>query len=367
MSLEGALRLRLQLQAGRIAGVALDSTRPDVATSLLQGRRVAEVQAAVPLMFSICARSQAAACRLALAAAAGADGCADPSAASAERAAVAEETVRETAWNALLQCPRWLGEAPDETALQAARAAQTWRHGDRSAANDALARSIAHGVFGTGADLWLALDRWPALRAWAEAGATPMARYLHGLPTPAAGWCEGPAPALLAPPSLQSLQALAEAVASDPGHARRPTWRGAPAETGALARLQDDPLVGRDAGAPPSRLLARHVARLRELALLLSGRSQPALGALSLGPGRGVGWVDNARGLLVHHVQRQGESVALYRIVAPTEWNFHPEGAVPMALSGASVADATTARQQALRLINSLDPCVSCTVEVHDA
>lgn len=367
MGLEGELRLKLRLQAGRIAGVELDSTRPDVATSLLQGRRVNEVQAAVPLMFSVCARSQAAACRLALAAAAGDDGQADPPDVGAERAAVAEEIVRETAWNALLQCPRWLGETTDAAALLAARAVQGWRYDDRSAANEALARTMAQGVYGIDATAWLALDRWPALLGWADAGATPMARYLRGLAAQALDVPEPPAPGLWASPSAQSLRELADAVAADPGHARRPTSQGAPAETGALARLHDDPLVGQQAGAAPSRLLARHVARLRELALLLCARRQPGLGALTLGPGSGVGWVDNARGLLVHHAQTRGEVVSLYRIVAPTEWNFHPEGALRLGLGGVPVADAAAARQRALSLINSLDPCVSCTVEVHDA
>jgi Ni,Fe-hydrogenase I large subunit len=59
--------------------------------------------------------------------------------------------------------------------------------------------------------------------------------------------------------------------------------------------------------------------------------------------------------------------VRLYRIVAPTEWNFHPQGALATALVGAPAGDAAAARLAALRLVNSLDPCVNCSVEVTDA
>jgi uptake hydrogenase large subunit len=66
-------------------------------------------------------------------------------------------------------------------------------------------------------------------------------------------------------------------------------------------------------------------------------------------------------------VQLVGDHVRVYRIVAPTEWNFHPQGALAQGLVDAPAAAAPGARQLALRLVQSLDPCVSCSVEVTDA
>ncbi|MDP2005852.1 MAG: nickel-dependent hydrogenase large subunit [Rubrivivax sp.] len=366
MSLEGELQLRLQVQAGRIAGVHIGTTRPDIAATLLQGRHRDEVQAAVPLLFSVCARSQAAACRLAIAAAAGLP--ANGDALASARADVAAEMVREGAWQTLLNWPRWRDEQPSAEATAAARAAQGWRGGGRG--GQEAAEAIAHAVFGRRAADWLQLSTWPAIAAWAAAGGTAAARYLHSLQPAAPDVPDLAATPLLDPPDTGWLTALAAAAAADPAFSRHPVCHGQPAETGALARLQADPLLGRHAPPPPSRLLARHVARLRELALLLTGAWQPGLGALGaqeLGPGSGLAWADNARGLLVHHVQLDGDLVRLYRIVAPTEWNFHPQGALLTALQGLPVSDASAARQRAGQLVNSLDPCVTCQVEVTDA
>ncbi|MEZ5703328.1 MAG: hypothetical protein R3E42_17330 [Burkholderiaceae bacterium] len=51
-------------------------------------------------------------------------------------------------------------------------------------------------------------------------------------------------------------------------------------------------------------------------------------GALQPQPGVGLAWVEMARGLLVHQVTLDagGDSVGRCRVVAPTEWNFHPLG-----------------------------------------
>jgi len=364
VNLEGELQLTLRLGDGQISGIRLTSTRPDVAVSLLQGRNRSEVQAAVPLLFSVCARSQAAACRLACASAAGETLAAGDLAQM--RADVGAEVVRETALQCLLQWPRWLGEEPGNQAAVAARAAMGWRgakglRGDPPA-RAALAQDIALAVFGMPAAQWLDFTSWSAVTAWAAAGSTASARHIHLLQgAPADARDAGHTPDLPAP-APGWLAQVAHAAAADAAFARQPTWQGAPAETGALSRLHADALLGRTQPAPPSRGLARHLARLRELALLLCGSAAPALGALALGPGSALAWVDNARGLLIHHVQLQGEALRLYRIVAPTEWNFHPRGALARALVGAAVADGSAALQLATQVVRSLDPCVACQV-----
>ncbi|MGL6109881.1 MAG: nickel-dependent hydrogenase large subunit, partial [Rubrivivax sp.] len=116
-----------------------------------------------------------------------------------------------------------------------------------------------------------------------------------------------------------------------------------------------------------SRVPARFVARLRELALLLAGRGGVALGATALADGSGLAWVENARGLLVHRLRLVQGRTADYRIVAPTEWNFHPDGALPVALRDTPAHDLESLRRRTRVLVDSLDPCVACTVEFEDA
>ncbi len=370
MAPEGELRLGLVVAQGRIQRLAVSSTRPDVAHRLLRGRSVAEVQAAVPRLFSLCSRSQAAACRLALAAS---HDQASPALLQQARRAVALEMLRETAWLVLLQWPRQMGEAPSPQAVAAARlAAGTAAVApDARAIGEGAADAVAQALWGMSAAQWLALADAPALHAWAAAGGSACARFVQRASEAAATGSDTPAPVALLPaePDTAAMQQLAWQLTERADFAALPLWQGAPAETGALARQQAEPLPAALLARGAGRRQARAVARLRELAGLLCGDEAPACGALALGPGAGLAWVNNARGLLVHHVRRSddGQRVTGYDIVAPTEWNFHPQGALSSGLLGNPVRDWTQAREEATRLIHSLDPCVACRVEIDHA
>lgn len=374
MGPEGELRIALRLQGGLVQGADIHSTRPDVAGTMLQGRTRVEVGAVVPLLFSICGRSQAAASALACAAAAGQMPSADDI--ERHRRAVAAETVREGAWRTLLDWPQWLDEKPGDDAVAAARASLAWLAADPAATgeqNRAAAAAIAMAAFGMPAPDWLAIDDVAGLASWAQAGRTAAARFVCLVrDDEAAAQAQVRSTAAVVPLLADRQHAdwvgpIAQAAAADPDFVRHPTWHGAPAETGALARQQSDPLLAELAARAASRPQARFVARLRELALLLAGRAEPALGAIAVPGAGGVAWVETARGLLIHQVALQHGHVHRYRIVAPTEWNFHPQGALALALVGASAADAAAARHGATRLVHSLDPCVACRVEVSDA
>lgn len=362
MSLEGELQLRLHLAPGEIQRAEIVSTRPDVAQRLLQGRHRADAQAAVPLLFSICGRSQATAAGLACAAAAGES----PStiALASARRGVAAEMLREAAWLSLLQWPQRLGETPTADAVAAARLSLA----APLAAADAV-QAISMAAFGMPAAGWLAIASLGDLRAWAQAGRTATARFIaHALDAPLA---QAPARHALLPARLDAarIAGLHPALAADAEFARRPHWQDAPAETGALARHQYQPLLRALMVHDPSRCCARLVARLHEMALLLLDAHTVSLGTVPLATGQALAWVENARGLLVHQVQldERGQQVLGYRIVAPTEWNFRPGGPLVLALAEAPVADAAAAQDLALRGVHSLDPCVACHVEIAHA
>jgi hypothetical protein len=357
MGIEGELRVAVHVASARVAGCTITSTRPDVAGGLLQGRQAGEITRAVPRLFAICGASQGVACELALAAAAGQ--AIDGALLARSSAAVAAETLRETARRVLLDWPRTLGEAPVAEAITGARAAGG---ADITPAQRDL---VAQVLFGEPAVAWLARDTPEALLAWTDAGSTAAARFMRE------SMREAPAvalevPLLPSPPAAAWLRELVLTAQADPAFARRPVWHGAAAETGALARWQGDALVAALL-ASGARVVARHAARLRELARLLTGHQPVAAGALALAAGEGLGWADNARGLLVHHARLQDGRATLYRIVAPTEWNFHPAGALAAALDQAAAGDPAVLRRRVARLIDSLDPCVACRIEIDDA
>ena len=365
MGPEGALRVGLWVDGGRVARVQVSSSRPDIARELLSGRSRAETVAMVPRLYSICARSQAAASELACAAAAGEPVDADLLARSRE--AVSAETLRELALRTLLEWPKTLGETPDEATIAAARGALSAPVGGSGSA-------IARAAFGSPAEEWLALQTLPALQHWADQGHTAAARFVRRvLDDDATAGDAPPAAAVAAVPLLPAplpwpaLAALAMAAAGDAEFSRHPVWRGAPAETGALARQQSNALLRALMQRGNSRIAARVVARLRELALLLAGRGGSALGATALPDGGGLAWVENARGLLLHRLRLVQGRTADYRIVAPTEWNFHPAGALPAALCDSPAHDLDALRRRTRVLVDSLDPCVACSVEIEDA
>lgn len=364
MGLEGELMIGLHLRQARVHAVDIRSTRADVAGLMLQGRTRSDISTAVPLLFSICGRSQAVASELACSAA---DGGAELTSDDVDRcrAAVASEMLREGAWRTLLQWPQWMGEQPGVSDIAAARTAQL--------PTPAAFGAIAHAVFGTPAEVWLRITTMDALMRWADAGQTCAARFISGVRNETASTrSEGVAPVSPVPllpnhDHAQWVAGIALAADADADFTRHPTINNQAAETGALSRLHNQPTVTALLEKPGLRVLARFVAQLHELALLLLGQGQPKIGAIRVPGGIGVGWVDTARGLLIHQTRWQHGRAARYRIIAPTEWNFHPQGALTRALAGATAANPAQLQHTANRLVQSLDPCVAFKLELHGA
>jgi Ni,Fe-hydrogenase I large subunit len=172
---------------------------------------------------------------------------------------------------------------------------------------------------------------------------------------------------------LQELAAgLSPQIAGDAGFAGAPTWRGAPAETGALARTANHPLIAGALRQHGNTVAARFLARLAELAMLdarlavLSQGEIPAAwaGSCAVSPATGFCATETARGTLCHLARIEADRVVSYRIVAPTEWNFHPQGALVRGLAGHAAETPAEAECATRLLAHALDPCVSFDVKV---
>lgn len=361
MAAEGEIRVGIVWDGRAVRSVEIDSTRPHVAGRVLEGRHWRAASKTVPLLFSICGRSQAIASALACATAQGMDP--TPDRIRAHTRAVTMEVVEEYSLRALLDWPRALGEPANSRAMADIRRALDATRDGIPATARAL---VEQHVFGVAAEWLLALDL-QGFDRWSRRGDTPAARLLaaarFGQPS------FGASEVSLMPCSRRDalLKEVGAAVGHDESFARTPQWNGQPAETGALARLCQDTLVSDLVKRFGRTALARFVARLRELAALLTEATTPALGGMTLGSGRGLGWVENARGLLVHYVALDGERIETYRIVAPTEWNFHPRGALARGLEAASAESEADLKRHAMLLVQSLDACVAANVEVRHA
>jgi hypothetical protein len=56
--------------------------------------------------------------------------------------------------------------------------------------------------------------------------------------------------------------------------------------------------------------------------------------------------------------------VRRYQIVAPTEWNFHPQGALVQALRQLPGGGAAAVQRRATLLVLAADPCVDYRLEL---
>jgi Ni,Fe-hydrogenase I large subunit len=228
-------------------------------------------------------------------------------------------------------------------------------------------------VYGAPAEAWRASTDLAALDRWVSAGATLPARLLRGMRDEAPGLGRSDV-ALMPDATLEGLRrSVMDAMEAEPDYARFPCWGGAPAETGALARQAAAPLIAALLERDGRTASTRFVARLVELAVLvrdLRARSEGRVAAVrshALSGGAGLGLAETARGLLLHRARVEHGLVTDYCIVAPTEWNFHPQGPLPQALTGRSSIDRERLEREARVVVQSLDPCVACRVEVADA
>ena len=313
----GRVRVQLTCADGRVSAVQVGSERPDVAV-VLRGRIADQAVQQLPLLFALCGQAQACAAALALAAARGEE-CMprlDPN--------VEREVLREHLWRCLFDLPPLLGEAALQ---QEFVSAMKWvTEGNRAELHAFLSSS-----------------RIETLHQRLQQLEKP-----HSFPS-----------CLL--PQLDARRTLAEWPRLSGEFCRLPDWRGMPAGTGAIARQQQ---TDRTTTALFSVCWR---ARFDELIEWATGDAHIGAGgtvsAIPVVPGIGRSIVETARGLLMHEIVLEGERIADYLIVAPTEWNFHPHGVLVDQLLEQDAKDRDALQQHVACTVAALDPCVPWELE----
>jgi hypothetical protein len=382
MPIEGEIAVRLERAAGRVCRVSIRSTRPLAAARVLVGRRAGDAAALLPRLYSVCASAQGSACALALEAA---GGLAPSRSALASRGfLVALENLQEDLRRLLIDIPAALGHGARTEPVVAARRAfapvlsavpaagdDGDAHGSlRRRAVDTAVEVVTRHVLGEPLHAFDGRLDADALERWARGAATAPAQALFALLVRDGRLGASDLPTL-PPMTRERIEAIVAALTADAGFAAAPGIDGAPRETGALARSASHPaiaeLVSRHGRGVASRLAARVVDVARITATLDAGAAPAAVDAWPVRPGRGVAAVETARGLLVHCAELRDDVVSGYGIVAPTEWNFRPGGPLERSLAGLDARDDDALRSDAALVVQSLDPCVACSVEVQDA
>lgn len=381
MGIEGRLDIGFQVEGGKVLGVDIASSRPLRLTSLFTGKSPEDILALIPTLYSICGTAQTCAAVGAFEHALGLH--VSPTIRAAREMAVWAETAREH----LLRLVMMIGRPSErfgvaeimpmshqmKTALDpvlklggAGYDSAIVEHIDRL--DDFLARA----VFGEPLKTWHTRQSAAALAQWIALQSTDVAVLLGQIDQK--GWHSiGGTVTLDGLPPLNDAD-LVNTMKSD-DFISFPTWQGRSYETTPLARQAQDGLIRDLRTQSGTGLMTRLAALLVELAkipdhmrqLIDTSKSEIIGGSeQAVAQGIGLAQIEAARGRLVHAVWVEKGEVSQYRILAPTEWNFHPQGVAAKALKSLSFEDGDEAglKAQADAVISAIDPCVAYEVRI---
>lgn len=397
MNLEGQIEIDLTVQPDGSKQVQIVNNRPVQAAQLFVGKSIDEALNIIPLLFHVCGKAQGVAAINAIHSAMKAP--LDGKTALARDMLCQSEQVREHLLRIFMDWPTHL---PQDTPIDTGPDLQALmqitprfeaalfpdgkpfdRHTITTPNLEEVEQSVttlftflSDRVFGCPLETWIKADKKDIVLHWIETGTTIAAQSLRDLlhkklaPQGQTQCCFLP---LVSGRALHPF--LFDTNASD--FVANPTWEGVPRETSALSRQFEHPLLQTTLAHCGAGLLARYMARLIEIAMIALRikaqlRSLQQSNHMMLKPQTfkghtGIGMVEAARGLLVHAVEVKDTTIQNYRILAPTEWNFHENGPLAQALGNITSTTLEQIRQIADIIIPSIDPCTQTKLEVHYA
>lgn len=395
MSIEGALTITLQRTDKAIQSVQIASTRPLQAARVFQQKSPTEVISLIGLMYNICGIAQGRAAQLALSQALTRQQ--DSRLQHLNDTLVMIETVREHLCRITLDWPGFLNEQAHQSGLadlirqlnEIKRKLQCYDVMTEVSVSttdieheltEMIAKTIAvlqTTIIGQPLERWRELKDITSLSRWIDSTDTITTRLMQYLK--ATGWENLGANSVKSLPDLSATD-LNKSLTKDNADQfiAQPTHGEHCYETTPLARQQNAPLIIDCLKAYGNGLLSRIVARVHELVTIVDRLRTAAASRfrsdstantniannVTLPSGVGIGQVEAARGHLIHRVELENELVKRYQILAPTEWNFHPEGVLAKALLSLTSHDHRTLQHQAALIINAIDPCVGYQLRI---
>jgi uptake hydrogenase large subunit len=365
---EGRVDLRLDWDGERVVAATVRSRRPQP-RRLLLGQPPEHARQVIPRLYSLCGDAQAVAVDALL-------GLLDPAGIGSSQsvawaARIRLETIREHLWRLGLDWARMAGLEPQPGPLRGLLAGrEQFASDDRSAREwAAQTHQSLFGMDGVPGPERLDL---PALEHWLRAGGSSLAVLLRELRPRLVGLGRSRAKAFASADlpafAIDALPRLRE----DPDFHWCPDWSGEVFEMGPWARGRALPLLaeleaeqgGVDAW---TRVVARVLELAGELEALMQGEPARQAMAWHRQGDEAVVALEMARGVLLHWIRLDEGRIGDYRIVAPTEWNFHPHGPAQESLGRLQGTDAQTLRDAVTRVVMALDPCVHYELEIAHA
>lgn len=380
--------LKLITQKNRVVDIHLTSNRTTMAARILEGKSPQEACAFVPLLFSLCGTAQHQAALIAMEQALGyIPGPAHKTARHLMLLAegISEHTTRLLIdWAELGQQNKNLEKIRDIRRTLSSFKKLIFKEGtdkigggtltDDSAPLETgfnrLRHVIQSEIFKITPREFADMADKPALENWIKTAKTLPAQCLKRWQNDGLSDIRWPIPNTLIGLNPDEICDLMDTDKAD-YYIAYPTWEGTPCQTGALLRHLSHPFLRQlDHSA-----LSYFIAKLIDLAVMMedfeksiAGLKQDKTLMHTKATYKGYGQVEAVRGQLSHRVwiNPQNDTIQRYRILAPTEWNFHPNGILKQAMIGIQAADKDKLKQIAQINVLALDPCVACRVEIEE-
>jgi len=392
MSLEGHVSISLLIAEQCVQQATVKSQRPLLAQALLAGTDARDAPQKVGLVFNLCARAQASASVFSIEQASKNE--ASKEACGVRAQLVRMELIREHLWRICLDWPGLRGAQAEKTLMkQVLLLDKEWEScldagkqafvlgGDVKLPLKSKASSIAmklgtllkEHIFYMPPKAFYACKDVEGYLLWAQYTQMNVPQLIQSLVH--RGWQGVGQADTKVLPNLE-LAWLDKALSTDDADSfmKQPTVDGEACESTPYARQQLHPLTVELEQKYGLGLLVRFTAVLLELAATYLDLEKALMqfeskcDAVGVAPkNTGFGTVEAARGRLLHRVVLdEAQKVKTYQIVAPTEWNFHPDGVLKKALETLQ-GDETSIEQQAKLLIHAMDPCVKYVLEINHA
>jgi len=392
MDLEGSIQINLDCKNRRKLKANCLSSRPVNAVSVFQNKSITETLETLPMLFSVCSTAQARAAFLAWNEAI--DFKLPDVINNSQEILLLLETFREHVWQILINWPQLIEREANVTTL--AKFSQLllqiknelFVNGkgftptlvcqvNRSLLlkfikqlNDFLSESI----FNHDVNDWLDQIQNNGLTNWINNVNTPASNMLEYIISH--NWQSLGETEIAHLPYLEKYQW--ETFFADQqqwSFIKTPTWKQQPLQTSVFTRCLNSNKFTHLLELKSQGLLARYLSRLLELASL-SSQLTTLVNKLESGvfklnynhfinsSGVGLSVVEAARGKLVHWLKLNNGKIKQYRILAPTEWNFHPDGVAVKGLETLSTDNKEILQQQAKLWLSAIDPCVNYQLDI---
>lgn len=393
-NIEGQLDINLYPQRKNGARVELRSSRPLHATKIFIGKTPEQVLNTIPLLFNICGIAQSRAALSAIEQSLNINSNAELE--TARDMLVLVENAKEHLFRLFIDWPQLFNQKTNNNDIpylsQIIGQFKSALFHDSEAFNldsqlnkqlkntdyliDKLDQYLAQHVFHQSTQNWLEIKNIHDLHQWAQQSDSIAAKAICFICEQ--GWASQGLTDCEQLPLLDEHHLLEQFCASNAEQfIAQPQWQGRCYETTALSRQFEQPLIRALHKEFHATLITRWVARLVELAIIpqqlrkmlqqiTDHEIKPTNNPTDKSIVPGLAQIEAARGRLIHRVEIEQGVISNYQILAPTEWNFHPQGLVAKSLGSlASHHSKKDLEHLSHLMINAIDPCVGYQLRVH--